>query len=391
MTCTACGAGTTEPFYRRAGVPVHSCLLLDDEEAARGFPRGDLILELCHGCGFIFNAAYDPAMSHYSPDYEETQGYSPHFQAFLAELAGRWVDDYGLQGGTVLEIGCGKGEFLAELVRHGVGEALGIDPGVHAERIPADVRDRVDVRRGFFPDEMPEIHADAVVCRHTLEHIGPVAEFMRAVRKSLGDRSDTVVLFELPDVLRVIREGAFWDVYYEHCSYFTLDSLERLFRRTGFEVLRTSMAYDDQYLLIEARPTGTGNDVGAAADDSWPSMFAMECRSFATNERRLVAAWRERITKIHEGGGRTVIWGSGSKGVAFLTALGPDARLVEYAVDINPHKHGKFLAGTAHLIVPPARLLEDPPELVIAMNPVYRQEIQRDLDQLGLAVVVEAL
>ena len=63
------------------------------------------------------------------------------------------------------------------------------------------------------------------------------------------------MLFELPDVRRVLDEVAFWDVYYEHCSYFSAGSLARLFRATGFEVLDLALDYDDQYLLLEARPS----------------------------------------------------------------------------------------------------------------------------------------
>ena len=81
---------------------------------------------------------------------------------------------------------------------------------------------------------------------------------MAQVRAAIGDRTDTVVLFELPDVLRVLRDAAFWDVYYEHCSYFSPGSLARLFRLTGFEVLRLEMDYDDQYILLEAKPVPAG-------------------------------------------------------------------------------------------------------------------------------------
>ncbi|HET7325935.1 MAG TPA: class I SAM-dependent methyltransferase [Nocardioidaceae bacterium] len=391
MTCPACAGVDTEVFYRRDGVPVHSCLLLDDAGEARDFPRGDLRLAICHTCGFVFNEAYDSARSRYSPDYEETQAYSAHFQGFLTELAARWVDRYGLRGGRVVEIGCGKAEFLVELVEHGVSEGIALDPGVHPERIPAHVRDRITVVQGFFPQDLADLDADAVVCRHTLEHIGPVGEFMREIRRAIGERTDTVVLFELPDTLRVLREAAFWDLYYEHCSYFTLGSLARLFRRTGFEVLDLSMAYDDQYLLIEARPITDADAVEPHPYEDDLGSTQQAVRSFQDAESALVRRWSEEVEAVSARGGRTAIWGSGSKGVAFLAALGDRSAAVGCAVDINPHKHGRFMAGTAHPIVAPAHLQQYAPELVVAMNPVYVDEIQRDLDDLGVSTNLKAL
>jgi len=85
-----------------------------------------------------------------------------------------------------------------------------------------------------------------------------------------------------------------------------------------------------------------------------------------------------------------VVWGSGSKGVAFLTALNqhtPDCE-IEYAVDINPFREGKYMAGTGQEIVSPAFLKRYKPDLAIAMNPIYQPEIKADLEKLGLSTEV---
>ena len=92
---------------------------------------------------------------------------------------------------------------------------------------------------------------------------------------------------------------------------------------------------------------------------------------------------RKIIDENREREQQAVIWGSGSKGVAFLTTLQIKDD-ISYAVDINPRRRGTFMAGTGHEIVAPDFLRELRPDLVIVMNPVYRQEIQRDLSRMGL-------
>jgi hypothetical protein len=81
---------------------------------------------------------------------------------------------------------------------------------------------------------------------------------------------------------------------------------------------------------------------------------------------------------------RVVIWGAGSKGVAFLTTLGVDYGLA-YAVDINPHKNGFFMPGTGHEVVLPTFLRENCPDVVVVMNEIYEDEIRRELAEMGLA------
>lgn len=383
--CPACGGTELRHFHKEPEVPSHSCLLLGSREEAAGFPRGSLDLGFCRSCGFITNTAFDPGLNRYSPQYEETQAFSPTFQAFAEELAASWVEKYDLHGRCVLEIGCGKGEFLVAMCEEGAGQGIGIDPGVRPERIVSAAADRLTWIPDLYSERYSFLAADAIVCRHTLEHIQPVAEMLRTIRSSIGNRLDTVVLFELPDVLRVLREVAFWDVYYEHCSYFTAGSLARLFRSTGFDVLDLRLAYDDQYLLVEAKPShpsGSAGDPLPIEEDLAELEAAVE--HFEEGYRHTVDQWSDELAAVRAGGGRAVIWGAGSKGVAFLTALsgGPS---IEFAVDINPYKHGMFMAGTGQEIVAPSFLQQYDPELVVVMNPVYVGEIADSLREMSLA------
>jgi SAM-dependent methyltransferase len=338
----------------------------------------------------VTNTAFVPGQAEYSQRYEETQGFSPRFMEFAADLAARWVEDYDLQDRTVLEIGCGKGEFLIEMARAGAGHCIGIDPGVHPERIDDPAAADIEWIVDFYDERYTHLDADVVICRHTLEHIPNVADFMSTIRRSIGDRPDTVVLFELPDVQRVLDEVAFWDIYYEHCSYFSLGSLARLFRRTGFEVVDLSLEYDDQYLLIAARPSTVPAAGDPLAEEDDLERMRAGVDHFRTGYDALVGGWRERIGRLADDGKQAVIWGSGSKGVSFISNLALGDELAA-AVDINPHKWGKFMVGSQHEIVSPEALKSIAPDLVVAMNPIYVEEIAATLADVGVTTDLEAL
>jgi hypothetical protein len=186
---------------------------------------------------------------------------------------------------------------------------------------------------------------------------------------------------------RVLDEVAFWDVYYEHCSYFSAGSLARLFERSGFEVLDLALAYDDQYLILDARPIPMD-----MIPKPWPvtDMDALRrgVDHFRRRYRDTIGHWADRLAPLHRHSETSVIWGAGSKGVSFLSAVGDD---IEAAVDINPYKHGMYMAGTGHRIVAPQDLVEIAPDLVIAMNPIYTDEIQDDLNKLEIDAELESL
>ena len=87
---------------------------------------------------------------------------------------------------------------------------------------------------------------------------------------------------------------------------------------------------------------------------------------------------------------RVVIWGGGSKGVAFLTAL-QQRDVIAYVVDINPNKRDTFMAGTGHAIVGPDFLVTYQPDVVIVMNPIYCEEIGRNLANLDIQAEMLAI
>ena len=379
--CPCCGGDQVRVFYEALSAPVNSVLLLPSREQALTFPTGDIRLGFCEVCGFIYNTSFDRLLVEYSSRCEETQSFSPFFRVWHEGLARRLIDRYSLRAKKIVEIGCGKGEFLALLCDLGDNSGVGFDPAYIPERTAPESASRIHFISDFYSEKDSALHADFLCCKMTLEHIADTADFIRMVRCSLRNSPDARVFFQVPDVLRVLEEEAFWDIYYEHCSYFSVGSLARLFRRAGFDVLDVGREYNDQYVTIEAR---TGNGAGSllAAEDDFKNLKTF-VQTFATRIPRRIAEWRKRLERYREKGLKTVVWGAGSKGVTFLSTLNvPGA--VEYVVDINPHMSAHYMAKTGLEIVKPFVLHDYRPDVVIVMNPVYRQEIIAELANLGL-------
>jgi SAM-dependent methyltransferase len=381
--CPNCGSVGMPVFYELESVPVHSVLLLPTREEALSYPKGDIALGFCRTCGFISNVAFDPTLHEYSPQYEATQAFSPTFNTFHRNLAVHLIDRYDLHGKDIIEIGCGQGEFLTLLCELGGNRGVGFDPAYTGERGQSEAQAQITFIPDFYSEEYAYYQCDFLCCKMTLEHVQPTADFVSTVRRSVGSRPDTVVFFQVPDVMRILRELAFWDIYYEHCSYFSLGSLARLFRRCGFDVVDLWQDYDDQYLMLEARPGDGKGSLPLEQEDDLDAL-AQDVAHFCADYPSRLDQWRRDLQQIRSNGRRAVIWGAGSKGVAFLTTLNVQDEIA-YAVDVNPYKRGTYMAGTGQEIVAPEFLQTYRPDVVIVMNPIYCDEIQRDLDRMGIA------
>ncbi|MGD8413344.1 MAG: class I SAM-dependent methyltransferase [Candidatus Latescibacterota bacterium] len=381
-TCPSCREKRMSVFYEVNNIPVHSCLMLKTERDSVDFPRDDLKLGICDKCGFVSNVVFDEKYYAYSSAYEDQQSFSPTFNKFATKLAEGIVDKYHLENKRVVEIGCGKGDFLALVCELGGNDGVGIDPTCVKERIKSSVADRITVIPDYYSEKYSEYVGDLIMCRHTLEHIYRTNDFMSIIRRSVKDRMDTALFFEIPDALRVIRDMAFEDIYYEHCSYFSPGSAARLFRNTGYEVTDVALEYGDQYLIVEGRPVDTPSSQSQPLEES-PGEMVEHANQFSKKIGATLDRWREDVTRMHDDRRRPVIWGSGSKCVAFLTTIGLN-REIEHVVDINPHRHGKYIPGLGKEIKSPEFLKSYDPQVVIVMNRIYAEEIRGTLAGLGL-------
>lgn len=384
--CPNCDSLGMKPLYRVRNVPVHSCILMPTRDAAINYPRGNIDLHQCLACGFVSNTSFDGSVQEYSTKYEETQGFSPTFNKFAKKLAGECIEKYQLKGKTCLEIGCGKGEFLVLLCEMGPSSGIGIDPAYVPERMKSQAADRIQFIQDFYGPSYTHLKADFVCCRHTLEHIPDTLAFMKLIRQAIGEQLQTDVFFEVPDATTtVLLPLGFWDVYYEHCSYFSPGSMGKVYRLAGYEPSEIWRDYGEQYLLIGGRPINgisTGKPAGLEDD---VELVCRQAEQFRVGVDKRIKKWKSLIEDEVSRGKRVAIWGSGSKGVSFLTTLDLDDSKVAYAVDINPYKRGKFMPGTGQRIVGPQDLPGEKPDVVIVMNPIYCDEIRRDLDRLGIS------
>jgi len=306
-------------------------------------------------------------------------------------LARRLIEKYGLYGKRVLEVGCGKAEFLVLLAQMGGNRCVGIDPGVKADRLPVGVRDQIQCIPDFYSEKYGHHDVDFLVCKMTLEHIEAPLEFMSTIRRGLGRQTETVVFFQIPETLRILRECAFEDIYHEHCAYFTPGSLARLFRRTGFDVISLDVEYDAQYLTIEARPCAgpAGGEGKLAMEDDLADVSAL-VSSFRRRMSEKLDVWRGILARTNAEGRKIALWGSGSKAVSFLTALDPQGD-IRYVTDINPNRHDHFMPKSAQRIVAPQELAQIAPDLVIVMNGIYEGEIRASLAAMGLHPEIRCL
>jgi hypothetical protein len=290
---------------------------------------------------------------------------------------------------VVIEVGCGKGEFLRLLCKDGRNRGIGFDPSY----VGPDTAEQGAVRfiRAFYDSQQTQFTPDFVCCRHVIEHAQSPLEMLHAVRQAIGNQMSSFVYFETPALPWILDTVTFWDFFYEHCSYLTAENLTWAFEQTGFQVLETHSAFDEQYLCIEAKPAMAASTAGAIRPRAAPNLW-WKIQSFLARLQGRMAACQEKIDAFDRAGG-CVIWGAAAKGTTLVNTIDPENRRIRFLIDINPAKHGKYVPGTGHQIVSPSYLREQGSRIagIVNMNPNYLQENRMILSELSLEIPIVQL
>ncbi len=377
MACPVCAGRHLRHGLQQRVVPVHSVVLHRSRDEALSQPCGDIDFACCKSCGFVFNAAFDPATQHYRHDYEATQSFSGTFSEFDKQVARMVTTACAGRAGAVVEVGCGQGEFLALLHEHGLDRLVGFDPAFDPARSRVANHDCITIHpRRFGVDAVTEPVA-AIVCKMTLEHIAGPVDFMAQIASVARRNGDCPVFIQVPDAEQVFRSVAFWDVYYEHCNYFTSSSLDDVLARAGLAVDDMRTGFEGQYLICTAAPAA-----GPARTDLSAGCDIVHFETFCTAAGESIQYWRQWAEGVSADGG-LALWGGGSKAVAFVSATGI-ADCTQAAIDINPRKAGTFLAGSGVPVISPEDAGGIDISHVLLLNPVYRAEVSRMMTDNGI-------
>lgn len=384
-SCPLCGSLGLKIFYEVADVPASCNILWASKDAAVNCPKGNLRLAFCPVCTFITNSAIEPEKNQYGHLYDNSLFYSQHFQNFAKDLAANLIQRYNLHNKTIVEVGCGKVDFLSLFCELGNNNGLRFNPA--QSQSEDESRNKTDFEDSIssFYDKLNESHkVDFVFSYHELEHLNYPKGFLSALRQTIGHSPHANVFFAVPNAQKSFEEGDYTDIIYEHVSYFTVPSLYFLFSRCGFnitEVVESKNAIFDS-IYINATPEKRMKPIFKLNLQRAASEIEDCIILFATKSSKTIKKHNHRLKKLLNKGKRVVMWGAGARGVTLLNII-KDPR-IEYAVDINPRKQGMYVPGTGQNIVEPKFLVDYKPDYVIIANPAYENEIRQIISTIEI-------
>lgn len=258
--CPICNSTNTESIVVLEGVPIFCNIQYRSRKDAVRVTKGSIDLHFCAGCQHFFNAAFDEDLLRYGDAYENSLHFSETFSSFATQLAEQLVNRFDVRSSQVVDVGCGRGDFLKLVCAIGDNEGHGFDPSYD----PTHAADASSSKISFYStpyssQQRKGLTPRLVTCRHVLEHIQQPVEFLCDVVGDPRLAHPPIYYLEVPNALFTIRDLSIWDLIYEHCQYFTAGSFSELARRAGLQLISLTESFGGQFLSLEAAPTGVGN------------------------------------------------------------------------------------------------------------------------------------
>ncbi len=375
MNCRHCHAQLQHVFLDLGFAPPSNAYL-KAEDLTKPEIYLPLKLYVCTCCWLVQTEDYSRPDELFVDDYAYFSSISKSWVDHAALYAARITERLGLcEADFVIEIASNDGYLLRNFVAEGI-PCLGIEPTQCAAEAARKIG--IPVLREFFSAALAEQlrsegkQADLIIGNNVYAHVPDVNDFtagLKAVLKPGG-----TITLEFPHLMRLIEQTQFDTVYHEHYSYFSLYTVNRIFRENGLRV------FD-----VEELPTHGGSlrVFGCHADDSRPQTTAVPAllaeeekqglRKLPTYQKFQHQADRVKdnllafLIKQKRLGKKVAGYGAAAKGNTLLNYAGIKSDLLPYVCDAAPSKQGRFLPGSHIPILSPSVLMEDKPDIVLIL------------------------
>jgi C-methyltransferase C-terminal domain/Putative zinc binding domain/Methyltransferase domain len=348
--------------------------------------------DVCERCWLVQLERY-VAPEEIFTEYAYFSSYSDSWVRHARDYTEMIIDRLGLGPDSLaVELASNDGYLLQHFVAAGV-PVLGIEP---ARNVAAAAVERgVPTMTRFFDEELASElaaqrrHADLVIANNVLAQVPDLNSFVAGIKLllTLGG----VVTVEFPHLLRLMEGNQFDTVYHEHFSYFSFGTAQRIFARHGITLFDVEeLPTHGGSLRIYGRRAGEPESVAASGPSSRVAeLVAREATAgletlapylefgdrVAETKRKLL----EFLIGARREGAHIAGYGAPGKGNTLLNYCGIRTDFLDYTVDRNPYKHGRFTPGTHIPIHPPSRLAETRPDYILILPWNLKDEIMAQL------------